>query len=185
MVTLIADEAAGEIGALQIEVAVAEAAQIARGIEGADFGGEEVVESEEAGDFEAGGLGEDLAGSAGLGDGAVEEDVHFIAKLAAFVEAVGDEEDGEGELFADLAEDRVHFGAEGSVEALGGLVEEEDFGAAEEGAGDGAALFLAAGELVGEAGGEAGEAEAVEHFVGAAAALDAGKTAGGEGEVLA
>ena len=62
---------------------------------------------------------------------------------------VGDHEDGLVELAAGGAE----HGEDGvgvlGVEVAGGLVGEDDGGAGDEGAGDGDALLLAAGELVG------------------------------------
>jgi len=82
---------------------------------------------------------------------------------------VGDHEDGLVELAAGLAE----HGEDGigvfRIEVAGGLVGEDDGRVGDEGAGDGDALLLAAGELVGavvEAAGEAEEAgKAVEEGV--------------------
>ena len=76
---------------------------------------------------------------------------------------VGDEEEGD----ADAALEALEFGAdlfaEVGVEGGEGLVEEEDFGLEDEGAGEGDALFFAAGEFGGEAVGLAG-ADQFEHL---------------------
>jgi hypothetical protein len=60
------------------------------------------------------------------------------------------------------------------VEAGGGFVEEEDGGFLDEGAGDGGALLLSAGEGGGQAVGEGVEAEEGEVFFGAGANFGAG-----------
>ncbi len=67
-------------------------------------------------------------------------------------------------------------GAERGVEGGEGLVEEDDLGLRGEGAGQGDALLLAAGELMGVAAGQAGQADQFEQLVHpAAAALGAGQ----------
>src|SRR5690606_35059454 len=73
------------------------------------------------------------------------------------------------------------------IEAGGGFVEEEDVGFLDEGAGDGGALLLSAGEGDGEAVGVAVESEQAEVFFGAGADGGAGESGEGadEGEVAA
>jgi len=89
---------------------------------------------------------------------------------------VADAEHGGALLAADLL-DEVH-GARGvlGVEAGGGLVGEDELGAAGEGAGDGDALLLADAEAVGH-GGLARDVEAVEQGGGAVAVLGLGDVA--------
>ena len=64
-----------------------------------------------------------------------------------------------------------HFGGHARVERAGGLVEQDRLGVHGEGAGDGDALLLAAGELVGAGGEFFGEADAVEQLAGFGFAL--------------
>ena len=59
---------------------------------------------------------------------------------------MGDEDDGGGFLGDEGVEARLDLGLGLGVEGGGGLVEEEDFRVPEEGAGDGDALLLAAGD---------------------------------------
>src|SRR5581483_926973 len=81
------------------------------------------------------------------GDGfAVVHDGDAVAEALGFVHVVGGEEDGaagEFEAFDEVPE----LAARLRVEAGGGLVEEEEIGIADESAGHGEALFLAAGKL--------------------------------------
>ena len=60
-----------------------------------------------------------------------------------------------------------HAAAELGVEVGEGFVEEQDLGFQDDGAGDGDALLLAAGEFAGQAVFEAGEADEAEFFGGA------------------
>jgi hypothetical protein len=108
-----------------------------------------------------------------------------VGEREAFIEIVGDEEDGDADVAADFEDEGAQVGFEGGVEAARRFVEEEDIGLGNEGASDGAALFLAAGELAGVAAGEIGEAEAIEEFGDAAAAFETGEGLRAEGEVLA
>ncbi len=59
---------------------------------------------------------------------------------------VGGDEKGGVVFFVDFFEELDDFGAGFFVEVAGGFVGEDDFGVVDEGAGDGDALFLAAGE---------------------------------------
>jgi len=61
---------------------------------------------------------------------------------------VGDEHDGDAAAGQGLQQ-RQHLEAGAGVEVAGGFVAEQELGPADQGAGDGDALLLAAGELVG------------------------------------
>ncbi len=88
---------------------------------------------------------------------------------------------GHGFLGPELEEFAAQvFGGE-DVEGGEGLVHEEHFGLDDEGAGKADALAHAAGELLGEGGLEAVEADGVEHAQGAFAAGVSGDAAGLEG----
>src|SRR5690606_23298817 len=89
----------------------------------------------------AGGEGDDAVGDGG-DDGVVGDD------------------GGEGAEFAvDAGEGFEDEDAGGDVEGAGGLIAEQDAGALGDGAGDGDALLLAAGELAGEVIGAVGQAD--------------------------
>jgi len=81
--------------------------------------------------------------------------------------AVGDEKDG-GFLFASEASDELDDGVTGGgVEIAGGFVGEKNRRLVDEGAGDGGALKLSAGELVGAMVGAIGELDGGEEVAGA------------------
>ena len=81
--------------------------------------------------------------------------------------AVGDEKDG-GFLFASEAGDEFDDGVTGGgVEIAGGFIGEKNRGLVDEGAGDGGALKLSAGELVGAVVGAIGELDGGEEVAGA------------------
>ena len=81
--------------------------------------------------------------------------------------AVGDEEDG-GFFFASEAGDEFDDGVTGGgVEIAGGFIGEKNRGLVDEGAGDGGALTLSAGELVGAVVGAIGELDGSEEVAGA------------------
>ena len=161
----------------------------------ADFAGEEVAVL--PGGEEVGGA-EELGGEAGVG--VMEQGfrgaglfysaiLHYqdpVAELHGFVLVVGDA-DGGG---AALAEDGADFGAElfpeAGVEAGEGFVHQDEGGFGGEGAGEGDALLLAAGELVGVAGFVSGEADHSQGCGGEFAAAvfgDAESDIAGDGEV--
>ena len=75
---------------------------------------------------------------------------------------VGDIDSGHPEFLLDAAEFELHVFAELPVEGGQGLVEEEDIGLEDEGAGNRHPLLLAAGELMRAALGHAGKANEVE-----------------------
>jgi hypothetical protein len=74
--------------------------------------------------------------------------------------------------------------AEGGVQALSGFIEQEHAGGAQEGAGNGAALLLAAGEFAGPPGGDVGELELFEGVFDLAGAFAGREGVSGEGEVV-
>src|SRR2546423_6384343 len=85
--------------------------------------------------------------------------VELVGENRGELGAVGDGDDhgvvGGGQVEDELADGGAGFG----VEVAGGFVAEEEGGFVHEGAGDGDALALAAGELAGEVRGAVGEAD--------------------------
>jgi len=102
---------------------------------------------------------------------------------------VGDDDDGAVVLAGESAEDFEDVAPADGIEGSGGFVGEEDAGLAGEGAGDGNALFLAAGEVGGVSVALVGEADRFEQFGGGPGGLghafefahDADVLFGGEG----
>jgi hypothetical protein len=108
------------------------------------------------------------------GAGARGEDDDAVADVDALVDVVGEEHDGRAVGAVDLQEQVLQLFAGLGVEGTEGLVHQEEGGAADEGAGDGAALLHSAGELPGMAAGGAGQADALEDAVGLVAPFGAG-----------
>ena len=92
------------------------------------------------------------------------------------VEVVGGQHDGEA-VVVELAEQVQDLVAGAHVDARGGLVDEQQVGRAEQGAGDEHPLLLAAGELADVAVAEVADAEPVEHIGDARAARPGWSTA--------
>jgi hypothetical protein len=91
---------------------------------------------------------------------------------------VGDHDDGHAGVFLDFFKKHEDGFASRAVEISGGLIGEEDFWAVDEGASDGGALLLAAGEFAGAMSDAFAEADALKSFVdagGAVAAVDFGE----------
>ena len=88
-----------------------------------------------------------LLGRTLLDDPAEVHDRDAVAHVAHEREVVGDEEVGEAELVLEVAEQVDDVGLDRHVEAAHRLVEHEQLRGQREGAGDGDALELAAGEL--------------------------------------
>ena len=118
----------------------------------------------EAGGEQAAGVGldgalEDLAHAAGLDDAALLHDHDVVGEVADHRQVVGDEDEGDAEVAAQVGEELDDLGLDRDVEGGDGLVGDDELGLQGEGAGDGDALALAAGELVrvalGVLGGEA------------------------------
>ena len=80
---------------------------------------------------------------------------------------MGDDDEDALHILLQVGEEAEDVPGGGFVEVTGGFVAEEEFGVADEGAGDGDALFFAAGELGGEVVDAGGEADAVDEFLGA------------------
>ena len=103
-------------------------------------------------DLEAGGAGGVGVGEfLEFGDGAEGDelghvDVADAAAAFGFVHVVGGDEEGDA-LAGELKEEVPEGAAGDGVNAGGGLVEEDDFGGVDDGAGEGEALLPAAGEL--------------------------------------
>jgi hypothetical protein len=118
---------------------------------------------------------QDLFRGAGFEDAPLVEEEDAVGDVAGEVEVVGDEEEGEA-VIGEAAEDIADFLAEFGVEGGGGFVEEENLGFHGEGAGDGDALLLTAGELGGAVVGAVGEADPFEELEGFGFDLGAGAT---------
>src|SRR5712671_2207383 len=94
---------------------------------------------------------------------------------------MGDHDNGHAEGVLNFAEEEKDLLAGGAVKIAGGLVGEEDGGLIYEGAGEGAALLLAAGELAGSvvvAGAEAHAVEGLRYAMPALGAVDFGEAEG-------
>ena len=164
-----------------------EAAAVGADGDGAMGGLDDVVAADKAGDEGVGGALEDVAGGAGLADVAVFHDDHLVGEGHGFLLAVGDVDEGDGELALQALELLADLDAEEGVEGGEGFVEEEDTGADDEGAGEGDALLLASGELGGEAVGEVGHVDETEELAGAAVSFGFADAlhAEAEGDVVA
>ena len=115
------------------------------------------------------------------GDGAVADGDDAVGVLGD-VGLVGDEDDGVA-LGVEIVEEGHDLVAGLGVEVSGGLVGEDDGGVVDEGAGDGDALALAAGELVGLVHHAGAEVDALEHGLGAGDALGGGGAVVDEGQL--
>lgn len=160
-------------GRVEFEVVVAGAG---------DLGVEEVGLAQEVGDEARGGTVVEGAGLADLCDVAHVEDGDLVGHREGFFLIVGDIDGGDAGLGAESADLVAHLEAEFGVEVGEGLVEEEDIGADDEGAGEGDALLLAAGELVWLALGVGVHADGLEGVEGALLAFGLGDFADGEPE---
>ena len=94
------------------------------------------------------GVGEELAGRALLDDDAVVHEQHPVGDLARKAHLVGDDEHGDARV-GQAAHDGEDLADDFGVQGGGGLVKEHDLGLHAQGAGDGDALLLAAGEAAG------------------------------------
>ena len=149
------------------------------------FAGDQVECTQQAGNVDVGRLVENISRGSALHDSSFAENQHFFAEFEALVQIVSDEKNRSLEIRADLAQHFVEFGAQWGVEALGGLIEQQQFWRDDQCAGDGAALALASGNFVRAAAGGFGQAEGFEHFVDAAMAFQARAALGGEDQILA
>ena len=111
------------------------------------------------GHFQVDGGVDEVTGQLGLGvaeepghfplldQATVADDGHFVTDPLHHVHLVGDEQDGEPQLDVDLLEQAQDGSGGLGVEGRGGLVTQQYLGGRCQGAGDGDALLLAAGEL--------------------------------------
>ena len=95
------------------------------------------------------GRGKDGRNKALFHDFTVVEDRNVIADLLHHAHLVCDDDDGDAKLFVDVADQLEDLARRLGVERARGLVAEQNFGVRGEGAGDGHALLLSAGELRG------------------------------------
>src|SRR5690606_32846867 len=132
------------------------------------------------------GVGEERVGGVLLDDLAVGHEHDPVGGAAGEAHLVGDHDHGHpllGQVGHDVEDFLDHFGVEGG----GGLVEEDDLGVHRQGAGDGHALLLAAGELGGVLVGLFGDADPFQQFQGAHGGLGFGDLedlGGAEGAAL-
>ena len=110
----------------------------------------------------------DVARLADLLDAAVVEDREPVAQRQGLVLVVGDDDEGDADLALNRLELHLHLLAQLEVERAERLVEQQDLRAADQGAGQGDALALAARELRGLARSVVGEPDHVERLGGAA-----------------
>jgi hypothetical protein len=96
---------------------------------------------------------ENPVGTAGFHDLARLHDGDAVGKEADYAEVMGDEEHGKVQFPAQFEEEVENLALDGDVEGADWFVGEEKLWLRGEGAGDGDALALAAGEFVGVAGG--------------------------------
>lgn len=129
---------------------------------------------------------EDLGGGALFDDAAGVHEDDLGGGGAGEIHVVGDDDHGDA-LGGEAAHDGDNLAGELGVERAGGLVEEQDGGLHGEGAGDGGALLLAAGEFAGVGVELIGEADAGEVLGGEGAGgggIEAAHDARGEGDVF-
>ncbi len=112
--------------------------------------GDGVAEAHELGDVAIGGAGEQLAGCADLTDDAVAQDDDAVGEGERLFLVVGDVDGGGAERGVDAADLGPHLEAELGVEVGERLVHQHERRLDDDGARDGDALLLAAGELAGE-----------------------------------
>ena len=110
---------------------------------------------------------------------------HFLPQLETFVQAVGHQKHGRLEIRTDLAQHFIEFRPQRGIQTLRGLVEQQQFGCADQRAGDRAALALAAGYFVRTPSRGIHQPELFEHLVHAAMAFQARPALGCELQVLA
>ena len=129
----------------------------------------------------------DLVGRADLLDLALVHHDDLVRELQRLLLVVGDEEARDAELAVELVEPAAQVLADARVEGAERLVEQQDAGLGGERAGEGHALALPAGELVGVALGEGRELDELEQLLDALALHGLGLLAHGqaEGDVLA
>ena len=180
----IAAEVAGKIRSGQLEPGHPQAAEVELRVQLQDVGRKQVENAEQPRHLDAGRAFGDGARRAALHQPALAQDQHFVAQLEALLQIVCHQHGGDLKLGADLPQQAIELAAEGRVQAAGRLIEQQQPGSADQRAGDRAALFLAAGELVRPPAGGVGQMKALEHLIHLAVPLQAGTAFGREGQVL-
>src|SRR5579863_2055904 len=158
----IAKQAAGKVSSGKFKFLKAQPAGVPARIERCNLRFKQIGDADEARHLHAGGLFQDLERRATLHDAAVAHDQHLLGQLEAFIEIVRYEQDRNLKIGAYLSQQRVQFRAEQGVQALGGLIQQQQTRRADQRARDGAALLLASGNLVGPAAGNVGQMESLE-----------------------
>ena len=100
------------------------------------------------------GVGHQLLGVGQLHDVALVDDGDAVRDVPHYGQVMGDEEVGDAALFLEVAQQVQHLRADGHIQRGDGLIRDDEFRLHDQGAGNADALALAAGELVGEAGGK-------------------------------
>lgn len=116
-----------------------------------------------------------------VGDELAVLDFEYLVVGGDEAAVVGDDDEGGLAFGLEAAEDAVDFVAGAAVEFAGGFVGEEEFGLFDQGAGDGDALLLAAGEGAGAVVEAVAEADLFEQVDGAGAVFG-GDAEGEEGD---
>ena len=112
-----------------------------------------------------GGVVENLLDGAGFDDAAIGDEGDVVGDLAGKTHFVGDQ-DKIASLLAEFLNDVEHFGGHFRIERGSGFVKQQEFGLDGDGAGDGDALTLAAGQFGGAFRGVIFEAETGEKLAG-------------------
>ena len=112
-------------------------------------------------------VGEHIADVADLGDAALVDDGHALTDLLDDAHLVRDDDDRHAERLVDLLEQTEDRLRGVRVEGAGGLVAQEVFRPRRQGAGDGHALLLTAGELRGIGLRAVGQSDELEQLLGA------------------
>jgi hypothetical protein len=131
-------------------------------------GADPIDRAKKAGNELRAGTEVDVFGGADLLDKAAVHDGNLVGHGKGFALVVRDEQEGDADAALEGFELDAHLFAALGVEGGEGLVEEEDFGFEDNGAGESDALALAAGELAGATVLFAGEADEVEGTLDAA-----------------
>src|ERR1039458_7931314 len=96
------------------------------------------------------GLAHQGVGGRILDDGATLHDGDLVGQAGDQREVMGNQDIGDSQALLETAEKGGDLGGERGIEAVEGLVEDDQLGLGHEGAGDGEALALSAAEFVGE-----------------------------------
>src|ERR1017187_1287908 len=95
------------------------------------------------------GLAHQMGGGRILDDGATLHDGDLVGQAGDQREVMGNQDIGDSQALLETAEKGGDLGGERGIEAVEGLVEDDQLGLGHDGAGDGEALALSAAEFVG------------------------------------